>query len=154
MFFSDFASIRIANVAPLEATGAELAFGAKVGGYALHKSYKLLFCFLVAVLTVVLSGFSFKSKGAKYATPISAAVVAVFMLVVTLGDPFKFVNGDGLAAYSIKYVFAGVITVTALLFASMLYEKEKRMLKKVKGMYERTYPELLFLDASPEAATG
>ena len=121
MFFSDFASIRIANVAPLEATGAELAFGAKVGGYALHKSYKLLFCFLVAVLTVVLSGFSFKSKGAKYATPISAAVVAVFMLVVTLGDPFKFVNGDGLAAYSIKYVFAGVITVTALLFASMLF---------------------------------
>ena len=48
----------------------------------------------------------------------------------------------------------GVTKYRHLLFASMLYEKEKRMLKKVKGMYERTYPELLFLDASPEAAYG
>ena len=48
----------------------------------------------------------------------------------------------------------GVTKYRHLLFASMLYEKEKRMLKKVKGMYERTYPELLFLDASPEASYG
>ena len=46
----------------------------------------------------------------------------------------------------------GVTKYRHLLFASMLYEK--RMLKKVKGMYERTSPELLFLDASPEAAYG
>lgn len=119
MFFTNFASI--VSTTTFTATGAELAFGTKVDGIALHKSYKLLFCFCVAVLTVVLSGFSFKAKGAKYATPVSAAVVAVFMLVVTLGDPFKYINGDGLSAKSITYVFAGVITVTVLLFASMLF---------------------------------
>lgn len=120
MFFTNFASIASADTS-FTATGAELAFGSTVAGVALHKSYKLLFCFCVAVLTVVLSGFSFKAKGAKYAAPISAAVVAVFMLVVTLGDPFKYVNADGVGAKSITYVFAGVITVTALLFASMLF---------------------------------
>ena len=119
MFFTNFASIVSAD-ATFTATGAELAFGSKVAGVALHKSYKLLFCFCVAVLTVVLSGFSFKSKGAKYATPVSAAVVAVFMLVVTLGDPFKYINGDGISASSITYVFTGLITVTALLFGCML----------------------------------
>ncbi len=119
MFFTNFASIASADTS-FTATGAELAFGSTVAGVALHKSYKLLFCFCIAVLTVVLSGFSFKSKGAKYAAPVSAAVVAVFMLVVTLGDPFKYVNADGVGAKSITYVFAGVITVTALLFASML----------------------------------
>ncbi len=120
MFFTNFASIASATTT-FTATGAELAFGSTVSGVALHKSYKLLFCFCVAVLTVVLSGFSFKSKGAKYAAPVSAAVVAVFMLVVTLGDPFKYVNAEGVVAKSITYVLAGVITVTALLFASMLF---------------------------------
>lgn len=48
----------------------------------------------------------------------------------------------------------GVMKYRHLLFASMLYESENRMLKKVKGMYERTYPELRFLDASPEEAFG
>jgi len=48
----------------------------------------------------------------------------------------------------------GVTKYRHLLFACMLYESEKRMLKKVKGMYDRTYPELLFLDDSPEAAFG
>ena len=116
MFFTNFASI-VSATTSFTATGAELAFGSTVNGIALHKSYKLLFCFLVTVLTVVLCGFSFKSKGAKYATPVSAAVVAVFMLVVTLGDPYKYINADGVSAKSITYVFAGLITVTALLFA-------------------------------------
>ena len=116
MFFTNFASI-VSATTSFTATGAELAFGSTVNGIALHKSYKLLFCFLVTVLTVVLCGFSFKSKGAKYATPVSAAVVAVFMLVVTLGNPVKYINADGTSASSIAYVFAGLITVTALLFA-------------------------------------
>ena len=119
MFFTNFASIATATTT-ITATGAEMAFGSAVQGVDLHKSYKLLFCFCVAVLTVVLSGFSFKSKGAKYAAPVSAAVVAVFMLVVTLGDPFKYINADGVGAKSITYVLGGLITVTALLFASML----------------------------------
>lgn len=119
MFFTNFASIATAATT-FTATGAELAFGSTVSGAALHKSYKLLFCFCVAVLTVVLSGFSFKSKGAKYATPVSAAVTAVFMLVVTLGNPAKYINADGIGATGVTYVFVGLITVTALLFASML----------------------------------
>ena len=119
MFFTNFASI-VSATTSLTATGAELAFGATVNGVALHKSYKLLFCFLVTVLTVVLCGFSFKAKGAKYATPVSAAVVAVFMLVVTLGNPIEYINADGISAKSVAYVFTGVITVTGLLFACMV----------------------------------
>ena len=120
MFFTNFASFVSANNS-FTATGAEMAFGATVSGVAMHKSYKLLFCFCVNVLTIALAGFSFKKKGAKYATPISAAVVAVFMLVVTLGNPVKYINADAIGSVSISYVFAGLITVTALLFACLIF---------------------------------
>ncbi len=120
MFFTNFASFVSADNS-FVATGAEMAFGATVSGVAMHKSYKLLFCFCVNVLTIALAGFSFKAKGAKYATPISAAVVAVFMLVITLGNPVKYINADAIGSVSISYVFSGLITVTALLFACVIF---------------------------------
>ncbi len=121
MFFTNFATIVSAD-STVTATGAQLAFGSSVNGVALYKSYKLLFCFLVAVLSVVLSGFSFKSKGAKYATPVSAVIVAVFMLVVTLGNPYSFVNADSIKNVTgITYTAVGLITTTALLFGCTVF---------------------------------
>ena len=67
LFFTDFASV-ITDGATEKLVGAQLAFGSKVTtaadvAYDLAKSAKILFCFWMTVIAVLISGFSFKSKG-------------------------------------------------------------------------------------------
>ena len=123
-FFTDFANIVSESAGSFSASGAQLAFGSNLEsvGIDMRKSSKLLFCFCVTILTIVLSAASFKSKGAKYATPVSGLVVAIFMLVVTLSgsNPRNFIDVDAVAnVTAITYTSAVVIT-TILLFATVL----------------------------------
>ena len=96
LFFTDFASI-VTDGAAEKLVGAQLAFGSKITTaadvtYDLAKSAKILFCFWMTVIAVLISGFSFKSKGLRYAAPGFGIIPAVFMLVIALSDPIKFVD--------------------------------------------------------------
>jgi len=119
LFFTNFAQI-VYSGGTISASGAQLAFGTEISGIDMHKSSKLLFCLLVNVLTVVLSFFSIKKKGARYAAVVSSAVVAIFMLVVALSTPFKFVDADGVTGVTaINYTFAP-LTIACVLFGTLI----------------------------------
>ena len=95
LFFTDFATIKTgSNSATL--VGTQLAFGAKteVAGtaYDMAKSADIWFCFWVTVIAAALSIFSFKSKGVRYAAPAFGAASGIYMLVVALSNPWKFVD--------------------------------------------------------------
>ena len=118
LFFTNFAQI-VYSGNTISASGAQLAFGTEIAGIDMHKSSKLLFCLLVTVLTVVLSFFSIKKKGARYAAVVSSAVVAIFMLVVALSSPFGFVDADGVTGVTaINYTFAP-LTIACVLFGTL-----------------------------------
>ena len=119
VFFTNFATIVSDSAGQLTASGAQLGFGTKVAGVAMHKSSKLLFCFLVAALSLVFGAFSFKSKGARYGTVVSSAVAAIFMLVVTLSSPYRFVDADGVAGVTSIVYESGVVIATVLLFVAL-----------------------------------
>ncbi len=95
LFFTDFASITTgSNTATL--VGAGLGFGAKteVAGtqYEMAKSADIWFCFWVCAIAAVLSILSFKSKKLRYAAPAVGAVSGIYMLVIALSNPWKFVD--------------------------------------------------------------
>ena len=96
LFFTDFASV-ITDGATEKLVGAQLAFGSKVTtaadvAYDLAKSAKILFCFWMTVIAVLISGFSFKSKGLRFAAPGFGVIPAVFMLVIALSKPINYVD--------------------------------------------------------------
>jgi len=95
LFFTNFVSFNSGNNA-VSAVGAQLAFGSKleVAGEAVKmaRSVKLLFCFWLTVISVVMSVFSFKSKKLRYAAPAFGLGAGIFMLVVALSSPYKFID--------------------------------------------------------------
>lgn len=94
LFFTDFATIVSDSVGTLTASGAQLCFGAKFAevNIDLYKSSTLLFVFLITVLSAVFSGFSFKAKGAKWGAVVASIVSAVYMIVVRLSSPGRFID--------------------------------------------------------------
>ena len=113
--------------------GTVLAFGGKTAKGALFKSSvkmavsaKILFCLVLTTIGVVMSIFSFRKKGLRYAVPLVALGDAIFMLVVALSSPWKFVDmsafidydGDNarMTAGTLKYT-PNVLIISILLFA-------------------------------------
>lgn len=118
LFFTNFAQI-VATTGTYALSGATLAFGGKLtaAGVDMAKSTDLLFCFLMAVLAVACGGFTFKSKGARFASPAFALVAAIYMLVVTLSAPTLFIDTRPLivaAATNVTYCISVVLATVAL----------------------------------------
>ncbi len=118
LFFTRFATV-MSGENPVNLVGAQLGFGGKitVAGteYAMAKSSDILFCFLLTVISVLLSAFSFKSKKLRYAAPVVGIIDAVYMLVIALSDPYKFVDKRPLPnVTSIEYTSFVLITAIAL----------------------------------------
>ena len=96
LFFMDFVTI-VTNGSAEKLVGAQLAFGSKfktAAGveYDLAKSSHILFCFILTVISAVLSGFAFKSKKVRYATPVVGAIAGIYMLVIALSRDTRFVD--------------------------------------------------------------
>ena len=126
-FLTDFATIRTAAES-VTLSGAQLAFGgsAKYGKVAIEmaKSAHIWFCIIVTILGAVFSALTFKFKSMRFAAPAAALVSAVYMLVITLGNEWKFVDyrpiKDYSAVLSINYsVFVAVITAVLFVFAAL-----------------------------------
>ncbi len=124
LFFTDFATITT-TAGEVNAVGAALGFGSKLTvaevEYDMAKSADILFCFLLTVIGLLLSAFSFKSKKVRYAAPAVGLAAGIYMLVIALSIPNKFVDARPLTdigvtgiAYSSTVLLAAI---ALLLFA-------------------------------------
>lgn len=96
LFFMKFATLTV-NGQEETFVGSVLAFGSSkklAGGTVadMAKSADLLFCFLLTAFGFVMSIFSFKKKGLRYAVPAFSLGSAIYMLVVALSSPWKFID--------------------------------------------------------------
>ena len=126
LFFTKFATITT-NSGDVSVVGAALGFGGKVevagNEYAMAKSADILFCFILSVIGLLMSAFSFKSKGLRYAAPAFGLGAAIYMLVIALSNPWLFVDARPInvlfGASNIEYTSSVILTAIALfLFAA------------------------------------
>ncbi len=122
LFFTPFATIATSS-GDANLVGAALGFGAKteISGvqYDMAKSADILFCFLLTVIGVLLSVFSFKSKKVRYFAPAVGLGSGIYMLVIALSDATKFVDARPLTTMlsvtGITYSTSVLLTAIALL---------------------------------------
>lgn len=123
LFFMNFATFTVGDKSET-LVGTVLAFGGKSKGVIgnavkMAVSSKLLFCFILTAIGFVMSIFSFKSKGLRYAVPAFSLGAAIFMLVVSLSSPYKFVDASAFRRNEImitglKYTPVVLLTSIAL----------------------------------------
>ncbi len=129
LFFTQFATI-VTDGAKETLVGAQLAFGSKYTTaadtvYDMAKSTHILFCFWMTVIAVVMSIFSFKTKGLRYAAPGFGAVSAIYMLVMRLSSANKFVDTRPMAKVTgveyTPFVLFMVIALFLFVIAAVAY---------------------------------
>jgi preprotein translocase SecE subunit len=121
-FFFNFASLDT-DKGLLSVSGLQMGFGSEViEGTKIAKSADVLFCFLLSVLGVALSVFTFfsKSKGLKYFASGVNATVAIYMLVVALSTPWKFVDTRPFVTTGVEYT-PFVLIVSLVMFAALIF---------------------------------
>ncbi len=95
LFFTNFATIYSGDKA-IDFVGAALAFGAKKtfagNSYDMARSADILFCFILTAIGFVVSLFAIKSKAARYFSPALGLTSAIYVLVMALSSPWKFVD--------------------------------------------------------------
>lgn len=127
-FFFNFAVLNIDGMGEtVSVSGLQAAFGSEViEGTKIAKSADILFCFLLTVLGVAMSVFTFfsKSKVLGYLVAADNATVAVYMLVIALSNPWKFVDIRPFNVIGLSYspfVLIVSIAMFAALIASVAY---------------------------------
>ena len=122
-FFFNFASLTTKEAGVISVSGLQMGFGSEViEGTKIAKSADVLFCFLLSVLGVALSVFTFfsKSKGLKYFASGINAAVAIYMLVIALSTPWKFVDTRPFTATGVEYT-SFVLIVSLVMFAALIF---------------------------------
>ncbi len=122
LFFTPFATI-VTTGGDTTMVGAALGFGSNtdVAGttHDMAKSADILFCFCLTVIGVLLSVFSFKSKTVRYFAPAVGLGSGIYMLVIALSNPTKFVDArpltTALGVTGIEYKSSVLLTAIALL---------------------------------------
>ena len=77
------------------------------------KSADILFCFVLTVAAAVFSALSSKFKKLRYAAPAVGIVSAIYMLVIALSDPYKFVDCRPIINIS-KLSYSPFVLITAI----------------------------------------
>ena len=115
LFFFDFATL-VTGGNNVNFIAAQLGFGSKVevagSTVDMARSADILFCFWMAVISLVLSALSFKAKGLRYAAPGFGLVTAIYLLVIALSSEWKFIDTRPL-----EDVTSAAYTPVALLMA-------------------------------------
>ena len=124
LFFTKFATVTFSG-GDVNFVGAELGFGIKKTvsdtSYDMARSADILFCFFLTLFGAIFSIFSFKSKGLRYVAPAIGIIDAVYMLVIALSNPWKFVDKRPLPDVTgIKYG-KSVLYVAIALFAFAVF---------------------------------
>lgn len=120
LFFVDFATVNTATANAYSA--AQFAWG--MAGDITAKSAKLAFCMILAIITLVCTLLAaFKKKGWRYAAPGFGIVVGIFMLVVALSHPAKFIDLRPVIATgisSVEYTVFALLIAIGLLLATIV----------------------------------
>ena len=93
-YFLPFANLGLAEGA-IQASGLQVAFGGKlVNGVNIARSADILFCFWLTLISTVLSGVTFfkKSKGLTYVVSGLTLGAGIYLLVIALSNPWKFID--------------------------------------------------------------
>ena len=120
-FFFTFVKYNMADGTTVGASGFQIAFGTELyNGLDVAKSSKILFNILLTILSAATAIFTFfsKSQGLKYFNAAISAVVAVFMLVVALGEPYKFVDARPFDVNSLVYGSVVIFIAIAMFVAT------------------------------------
>lgn len=121
LFFFPFVSFNVGETAH-KLTGAQLAFSDTIDSLKLHKSAHITFCAILTVLTVAFASATFaKSKKIKYVAPALALVDGVYMLVISLSKPGRFVDTRPFVGVSGTAYTSMVLTVAVLLLAAFAF---------------------------------
>ena len=132
-FFVDFAVIT-AGGDTINFVAAELAFGSKVESvngvvYDMYKSADIFATLFLCAFGVVSSGLAIKFKKARYIAPAFGLASAIYMLVIALYDPTKFIdkrpiqNVTEIAHTPFVWVLVGLLFVfTAISVAHLLID--------------------------------
>lgn len=122
VFFFDFAKI-VAVQGTDGISGLQMAFGSKIKGLGaeIARSAKVLFCFWLAVFSLVMSIATFlsKSKVIRYILSGVSLVVAIYMLVLALSDPWKVVDVRPFTALSLEFSPYFMYAVVALFLSAI-----------------------------------
>jgi len=122
LFFTKFATI-ITNGTEVSFVAAQLAFGSKVeiagSTVDMHKSAHIFACFFLTIASVASSFFAVKYKKGRYAASAIGLGTFIYMFVMAVSNPAKFVDRDPLVniggtTYS---PFVWVLVATLFLFA-------------------------------------
>ncbi len=125
--FPDFATI-VTKSEDVGLTGMQLAFGGSVdyadGAIKMAKSADIWVCLVLTIFGTLFSALTFKFKGTRYASVAVSLAAAIYMLVIALSSPFKFVDTRPISPADISavnYNMISVIVVTAALFACLAF---------------------------------
>ncbi len=97
LFFGNFADIT-SNGEVFSLAGSQLAFKDTVKStvseatWQMYRSTDIFFCMIIAAIGAVVSACSFKSKRCRVAAPLINLVPAIYMLVISLSDPYQFID--------------------------------------------------------------
>lgn len=118
LFFTNFVNIALGDVSK-DFVGAQLAFGSEVSiegiKYDMAKSADILVCFWLTAIAFVMSIFSYKSKKLRYAVPGFGIVSTIYMLVILLSGPYKFVDVRPLSYNDITGMTYSVFVLLAVI---------------------------------------
>ena len=123
LFFLKFATFTLNDGGTVSFIGAQLGFGSKKEiadtVYNMARSADILFCFWLTVIAVLFSIFSFKAKTSRYFAAGVGLVDGIYMLVIALSNPKKFVDArpltTTLGVTDIKHSVFVLITALCLL---------------------------------------
>ena len=142
LFFTKFATIT-SDAGSEALAGTVLGFGSKIEfagvEYDLAKSADILFCFLLSAVGFVMSVFSFKSKSLRYTAPVVGLISGIYMLVVAVSDPWKFIDKRPIAnvtdiAYESAVLYAAIaLLLFAVAAAAYLFIDDYIEVKASKG---------------------
>ena len=120
LFFLKFVTFTLGDGSTVSLVGAQLAFGAKTTiadtTYKMANSLKLLFCFWLNVIALLFSVFSFKAKLNRYLASGFSLTAGIYMLVLALSKPIKFVDPRPLVNYLgvLKMQYTKFVLITAI----------------------------------------
>ncbi len=156
MFCFTFAKFNM-TTGEVQASGLQIAFGAQIGDLEkIARSTDILFCFWMSVLTLVLGVATFfaKTTKLKYFVAGVSLVPAIYMLVVLLSNPWKFVDSrpftavtesityGPFVAYAVIALFVTAAAAVAYMFVSDYVEvlaskgEKKVLIKRVVQFFK------------------
>lgn len=121
LYFFHFGKVSFAGGDSVMKAGTEFAFGADYNGVETAKSSNLLFTMILTAFTVLFAALSIKFKKTRWATLGFSIVAAVYMLVIALSSPFKFIDLQGYDhASKVEYVNMMPLIIAIALFLTFI----------------------------------